>query len=259
MVLPLGDSAPAHRAGEIRIREAHGDPVAVGVVQAGPVARVLFAGSAALFLAGVLSRCSVYLWGHDHVLGLVPLFELDSEGNVPTWFQSSVLLLDALLAGWLALGLRAEGAPSRRTDLLAAGLLLYLSMDEAAQIHERLDFRLGDGLVAQRAYYYTWLVPGVALLGLAAWAMRAFLRRVPDAAARRARFGCAIYLAGAIGMELVGGLFAVRFGPHNFAYSLITCVEEGLEMAGMSLFASAMLIGLERPVTDDRFVEPRAA
>jgi hypothetical protein len=179
------------------------------------------------------------------VYGLVPMFELDREANVPTWFQSSVLLLGGWLAVQLALRLLASGTRLRRRDLLACALPFYLSMDEAAQIHERFDFRSGDGLFAERAFYYTWLVTALALLPLLVWAMRSFLRRLPDAAARAARLGCGVYLAGAIGMELVGGVYAVRFGPDLLTYALITCVEEGLEMGGMCLFAVAMLQGLE--------------
>lgn len=40
---------------------------------------------ACLVLASLAGQFSKYVLGHDRLLGLVPLFDLDREGNVPTW------------------------------------------------------------------------------------------------------------------------------------------------------------------------------
>ena len=51
----------------------------------------------------------------------------------------------------------------------------------------------------------------------------------------------AIYVGGAVGVELLGGLYASQYDVATFAYALITTVEEGLEMLGVVLFLYAIL------------------
>jgi hypothetical protein len=55
--------------------------------------------------------------------------------------------------------------------------------------------------------------------------------------------GC-VYVAGALGMELVGGAWAAKHGQDNLVYSLLTTVEEGLELTGLVLFIRTLLDNL---------------
>ena len=55
--------------------------------------RLLAVIAAVLILASVASQVFKVLTGRDHVYGLVPLFNLNEEGNVPTFFSSSILLV----------------------------------------------------------------------------------------------------------------------------------------------------------------------
>ena len=50
-----------------------------------------------------------------------------------------------------------------------------------------------------------------------------------------------VYVAGALGVEALGGMYAETHGQRNLVYGLITTVEETLEMAGMSIAAFALL------------------
>jgi hypothetical protein len=50
-----------------------------------------------------------------------------------------------------------------------------------------------------------------------------------------------LYIGGAIGVELIGGRYAELHGEENWTYSMITTVEESLEMAGLIVFIWALL------------------
>ena len=51
----------------------------------------------------------------------------------------------------------------------------------------------------------------------------------------------AIYIGGAIGMEMLGGYFVEVYGQKSFVYFLISTIEEFLEMFGIAVFIYALL------------------
>lgn len=83
--------------------------------------------------AGVLR----YLYGDDRFVEFTRLFLLSGEANVPTWFSSVLLFSAAALVGGAEERERRRGERRylRHWWVLAAGLL-YISLDEVAQIHE---------------------------------------------------------------------------------------------------------------------------
>jgi hypothetical protein len=80
---------------------------------------------------------------------LIRLFDLNGEGNMPTWFSSIQLAGLSLIFGILAFG-EGRGKEGRQWILVCAAIFfLFLSLDESAQIHEKigvlLDAILPDG------------------------------------------------------------------------------------------------------------------
>ena len=85
--------------------------------------------------------------------GLWTVFSLSAEGNVPTWFASSLLLACAVLAGSIATQLGAS-APWRRHWWGIAIALGWVSLDEVAGLHEHLGGHLDTGGVL----YFDWVI-----------------------------------------------------------------------------------------------------
>src|SRR5687768_11951693 len=95
---------------------------------------------------------------------LVGFLSLSYEGNVPTWYASSLLLLCAVMPGLIASEIPAAGSGRRHWWALAI-LFAFMSLDEAAEIHEHLGGLIGTGGVL----YFDWVIPAaiiVALVGL---------------------------------------------------------------------------------------------
>jgi len=69
-----------------------------------------------LALAHLLTVVSTYYWGHNYVLGLVPLFNMDEEQNLPTYFSSAQILLCSCLA--FAIAVAEKKPPPSRLPLL---------------------------------------------------------------------------------------------------------------------------------------------
>ena len=61
---------------------------------------------------------------------------------------------------------------------------------------------------------------------------------------RRLVIAGAVYLTGALVLETASGQVLRVFGAGGKAYTLVTSVEEGLEMAGASLLLAALLVQL---------------
>jgi hypothetical protein len=51
----------------------------------------------------------------------------------------------------------------------------------------------------------------------------------------------AVFVGGAIGVEILGGYYAKSHGEGNFQFSMFSTVEEGLEMAGVIVLINALL------------------
>src|SRR5438105_3804596 len=67
-----------------------------------------------------------------------------------------------------------------------------------------------------------------------------FLLRLPADTRRWLLISGAVYLGGAVGMELIDGKYMEAHGA-NLTYMLMTTVEEGLEMSGLSALVITLL------------------
>lgn len=171
--------------------------------------------------------------------GRMQLFDLDADQNVPTWYSASLLLICAVLLA--AIAAVASGIHRLYWGGLSVGFL-YLSADEAASIHEKVRPVLGGWLNAGSFTDYIWVVlygPVAAVLTLA---YLGFLRGLPSETRRLFLFSGLVYVGGALGMEVVGGLYASLYGTSNLAYFLLTHAEELLEMLGVIVFVYALLL-----------------
>ena len=207
------------------------------------VARSLGAVAAVLLLASIGGQLAVYLAGHEHDHWFIRLMSVDEERNIPTGFSTLLLLFAALLLALVAvLEYRQATFFKWHWAVLACGFLL-MAADEAWSFHERLikpvRLLLGNGTLG--VFYYAWVIPGMALVLALALFYRSFLRHLPAKTRRSCLIAAALYLGGAIGLELIGGRYDELYGIHNLNYSCLVTIEEGLEMAGSIVFIWSLL------------------
>lgn len=207
------------------------------------VARALGAVAFFLVLASIAGQLMVYLTGHEHVYGLVRLFNVGTELNLPAFFSSFLLLFAALLLAVVTVLEKKQGASHvAQWTVLSFGFLL-MAVDESVSLHEMLveptRKLLGDNDLG--AFYFAWVIPGsVLVLALGLYFLK-FLLHLPAKTRLTFLAAAIIYLGGAIGFELIGGRYAELHGTHNLAYNMISTVEESFEMAGVIIFIWALL------------------
>ena len=212
-------------------------------LNASAVARLLVAIALFLVLASIGGQLAKYVFGHGNIYGLVRLFYLDSEYNLPSYYSVLLMLCASLLSGAIAVMSRHKsGANCLQWTVLSIGFLL-MSYDEAFQVHERLIAPLRTFLDSDSLgiFYFAWVIPGIALILSLGLFFRRFLIELPAKTSRRFVVAAFIYIAGLVGVELAGGQYAELQGTSNLTYSMIATIEESLEMAGLIVFVWALL------------------
>ena len=204
------------------------------------VRNLLLAITAGFLVAHCVVQVGIYGFGAEkHWLDSL---NMDRELNLPTLFSSSLLLISALLMQRLGHNSNPDAGDDWR---LLSKIFIFLALDEALQIHEIL---IIPGLRHQvhPALASTWVVPYAALALIMLWKFRSFLGSIPRATATGLLRSGAVYVGGAIGMEMIGS-FAVRSSLirlHSPWYGAITGLEEALELVGIILLIDALMRAL---------------
>ena len=217
------------------------------VVDPKRTALVLAAIVTLLSLASLVGGARRFVEGQDTVVALIvrfcwSYFRTQREANIPTWYQSSALLLCSLLLATIASGRKRLGQPYAGHWWFLAALFVFLSVDEAAEIHE------GVGNLVRRAVdtggplAYAWVIPyGVFAVVLAVAYLR-FLAHLPHRIRRLFLLAGGGYIGAAIGVEMAQAV--LDQGPYLLARVISPVaanIEETLEMAAIVLFVYALL------------------
>lgn len=235
-------------------------PIPAVHISPAAVSKILAVLIALLIMASTIGQISTYYFGHGRLLGFVRLFALGEEGNVPTWYSSMTLLACAALLAVTALHARHRADRWWRHWAGLAVIFLWLSVDEAAQIHELTIEPLHDRLGVGSFLRWAWVVPGMLLVAVLGIVYLRFVIALPRPTRRLVVIAGAVFFAGGLGVEMISGWWFERYGNENFGFAMLWTAEEGLEMTGVAVFLYALL----RHLADDavsmplRFAESEA-
>jgi hypothetical protein len=193
-----------------------------------------------LLCANILGIISKYYFDHDHVYGLVGLFNFDTEKNIPTLYSSVALLFSSILLALIAFNSKKLNLPYIYW-LMLSFIFLFLSIDEISSIHERLIIPVRETFKTSGFLYFAWVIPYGLALVVFIFAYSKFLFELPKRTMILFIISGAIFVSGAIGFEMVGGSQADLYGRNNIIYSIIVTCEELLEMLGIAIFIYTLL------------------
>lgn len=197
----------------------------------------------ALIIASIAGQVAKYGFGHDHVYGLVRLTYVDQEQSIPTVFSALLLYTAGLLLAIIAILKRRQNDPEvAKWAILLCGFL-WLSFDEAASLHEMLvrptRRLLGEGPLG--IWYFTWVIPGMAIVGFLVLYFLRFVWRLPPKTRSGFVIAGIMFVGGAVGVETLGGWYGGVHGMANLTYSMLATIEECLEMGGVITFIHALM------------------
>lgn len=209
---------------------------------------------------------------HWKVEALTQLVDVDLEANLPTFFNVGLFFMAALL---FYLHGKAEEGTHRRGWFIMAAACIFLGIDEGSQIHEKFmmfTLRLMNHGKQDGGdlgwFYYAWVIPyGLASIALVA-TLGTWLLKIRPELRKGLLISGAIYVFGAIFLEMAGGKLA-RTLPYQDAsnfpwlpcriyddpgscwlymeprYIILYTLEETCEMTGLILCIRALLKAFE--------------
>jgi hypothetical protein len=200
-----------------------------------------------LALASLAGQYYKHFVGDDPLwLKMASKLDVNREGNsLPTWYQTISLFFCSWLLAIIAAAKSAAASCYARHWAVMALIFLYLSADEFLGIHEHWEVFL-PVFVAQGAFTYAWVIPGSVFVLLFVLAYLRFLFQLPPRTRWLFVSAGALYITGALGMEMVNAYFVDSFGDRlaaeqSFTYAVLNTIEEVLEMVGIVVFINGLV------------------
>lgn len=168
-------------------------------------------------------------------------FSLEEEGNFPSFFSAVLLLVAA--GSFLIISQSASYLKNNRDWKYWLGLafiFVFLSLDEATQLHEKLDTDLiwasydATGLLA-----WPWVIIYAALVTIFVVLYLRFWLRFSRPFKIYYALAAAIYVGSALGFEMLEALVYTTRGGYTMTYIILTSIEEMLEMAAITFLIYA--------------------
>ncbi|HEY9852256.1 MAG TPA: hypothetical protein V6D28_22470 [Leptolyngbyaceae cyanobacterium] len=172
---------------------------------------------------------------------IAQIFDVDSENNIPTMYSSLSLLLCSILLAIIAYLKKSVGNRYTRHWIALSIIFLYLSADEIMTLHERTITPLRNQLNLKGIFYFAWVIPAGILLVIFLLAFFKFMLHLPAKIRNLFIIAGSTYIAGGLGVEMLGGYYANLYGEENIFYEIIVTIEECLEMLGIAIFLYALL------------------
>ena len=169
-------------------------------------------------------------------------FDVGGEQTVAAWLSSMLMLLCALLLLYLGTVKRHLGQPYAMHWLGLGLIFLGLSMDEAVGFHEMTIMPVRELLQTDGAFLYAWVVPALLFVGAVALVYLGFLWHLEPAFRLRVVLAGGLFVGGAVGFEMLEGVFASFYQQHPLVSEAAFHLEDTLEFAGILLFLNSLLL-----------------
>lgn len=172
------------------------------------------------------------------------LFDLDSEANLPTWFSQTLLLVIAILLGTITFWrVKTKKPKSENWQWASLSIMaLLMSIDEGSVVHEKFSLLVAryTGDLSGTPLYFAWVIVGIFLVLVMLLIFFRFWWRLPTKTKWLLFSAVVVFLAGSIGMELLGGYY-ISTESLDGTYRLMVLAEELLEMLGSVIAIYALL------------------
>jgi hypothetical protein len=244
------------------------EDIMVLAIYAKMIVRIIIIAVLLITLAGLAARFAMYMWGQEGYLEALRIFDVGEERSIPTWFESILFLLCSILLAVVAVAKKQRNDRYILHWSVLSIILLLLSLDEVASIHEAIGqqserlLHSATGFTPSGAIKFFWVVPGAIFVVIVLLAYLRFLANLPQTTRRMFLFAGALFVLGALGIEMLtaqvvsssgdiaswiasssGGVVGQENASAipTILKGLQTSVEEMFEMLGLTAFVYALL------------------
>jgi hypothetical protein len=246
-------------------------------IYAKTIVRTIIVAVLFITLAGLAARFALYMWDDVKYLEPLRIFDVGEERSIPTWFESILFLLCSILLAVVAVAKKQRNDRYSLHWSVLSIILLLLSLDEVASIHEAIGQQSErllhsiTGLSPSGAFSFFWVVPGAIFVVIVLLAYLRFLADLPQTTRRWILFAGALFVLGALGIEMLtaqvvsssgaisdwivssfGGIVdrGTASSIPTILKGLQTSVEEMFEMFGLTAFVYALVAYIGSYVED---------
>lgn len=167
---------------------------------------------------------------------LLPFFDIDGEANFPTWVSSTLFSL----AGFFASGNYLLNNKGKMFWLVLSLCCLFVSMDEVAQVHEKISILTGIKWV----YFYgpigTMVILFLAVSAYNQWAEQSTTKLI--------MVGVILGFVVSVGLETLS-----YFGLTSLWQKIEYMLEEGAEILGAGIILLGCLQEMGNKVTFEEY------
>ena len=190
-----------------------------------------------------------YKYQIDHPLinRFITFFQVSSEGTLPTCYSMITLAICSILLALIALAAIHMRCPFRVHWGILSIIFVIMALDEGLEFHDELETLLPSALETTGPFFFSWVIPASVLVALIGLFYSRFLLSLPSRSRHLFILAAAVYIGGALGMEMVGANNYYQYGA-ALTYGIIATIEEVFEMSGIVIFIYALLDHLERAV-----------
>jgi uncharacterized membrane protein YhaH (DUF805 family) len=172
--------------------------------------------------------------------------DVNGEGNLPAWYSVLLLAGVALLVFALAHVRRAKNLGESGAWNLLGWFVVAMSLDEMTSIHEAVGGQIDERATLPLISGYGWIVPGTFAAACGAWVGWRVMSSLPGHARRSLTIAAAVFVTGALMLEVVEAVITNKTGTFGTAAQLVTGAQELCEMLGVVLVVRVLVRELRR-------------
>jgi hypothetical protein len=210
-------------------------------VDVGKIGSVLWLATIIVLGFAIMREVIIHVVGVETVLRDLRHFALDAERSLPAWYESLMMAAASALLAVIAALSRYRDPRNRLQWTLLAAIFILMSMDEIVSFHEITIEPMRNAFQLTGFLHFAWVILAAPVLAALALFFIPFMLRLPLRTAIRFVIAGGLFVAGAFGLEFVGGYFASSSGVESIPYKIAASCEEILEIVGMTLFVTSVL------------------
>lgn len=213
------------------------------------VTKLLLKIIACLLFANLISIYLKWELGYITGLGFVPFFDFDQEYNLPAFYSALAILFCAALLWFVANDNNTKTLKQDCYWKILSYFFILLSLDELTSIHNQFSRltiflfsnypSIAKGEIISQSRY--WIISFIPLLMLVSFFFIRFYIKLPKETKIDFFFAGTVFIAGAVGVELMGDQYMFLYNEADIYYGLLYTLEELLEMLGIVLFVRALV------------------
>ena len=164
------------------------------------------------------------------------------------YYSSMAILIASFLLGFISLVRKIHGLPYSLWLILSI-IFLYLSIDEAVQLHERVEIIMDNHFDLTGYLSWAWVIPyGLLFIIFSVVYYIKFLPQLPKKIFWLFIISGAIFVTGAIGVEMIGAKNYHSENSSEIINAVCYSIEEFLEMLGIAIFIYGLLLYIEEEI-----------